>query len=141
MPIAEPGVLVGAQVGGDVPEALLAAVGAAAADPELPHGQVQVVADDQHVGRFELVEPQGLADRPAAEVHERLGLEEQDPVELDLGLGEQPSNFRANAAPVPPRASRSTSSKPMLWRVPWYLLPGLPRPTTSFIVAKAAAPG
>ena len=29
----------------------------------------------------------------------------------------------------------------MLCRVPWYLLPGLPRPTTSFIVAKAAAPG
>src|SRR4051794_39651181 len=43
-----------------------------------------------------------------------------------------PSNFRANLAPKPPAARRSTTSKPMLCRVPSYLLPGLPRPTTSF---------
>src|SRR4051812_33157532 len=52
----------------------------------------------------------------------------------------RPSNFRENAAPEPPRARRSITSKPMLCRVPSYLLPGLPRPTTSFLMATAPAP-
>src|SRR3954466_13178627 len=46
-----------------------------------------------------------------------------------------PSNLRAKVAPEPPLARRSTASKPMLCRVPSYLLPGLPRPTTSFLMA------
>ena len=58
-------------------------------DSELAQGQVQIIADDQQVGQLELVEPQGLADGPAAEVHERLGLQEQDAAEVDLGLGDQ----------------------------------------------------
>src|SRR5688572_15020079 len=38
-------------------------------------------------------------------------------------------------------ANASTTSNPMLCRVPEYSLPGLPRPTTSFIhVARAASP-
>ena len=40
----------------------------------------------------------------------------------------------------PPCARRSTSSKPMLCRVPWYLVPGLPRPTTSFTDGNAGLP-
>src|SRR3954451_18094092 len=51
-----------------------------------------------------------------------------------------PSNFRVNLAPEPPAARRSITSKPMLCRVPSYLLPGLPRPTTSFLMAAAPAP-
>src|SRR6478752_4415872 len=51
----------------------------------------------------------------------------------------RPSNLRVNFAPEPPAASRSMTSKPMLCRVPSYLLPGLPRPTTSFLMGRAAA--
>src|SRR5579883_3630975 len=46
----------------------------------------------------------------------------------------RPSNLWENAAEAAPWARRSISSKPTLWRVPWYLLPGLPRPTTNLIV-------
>src|SRR5262245_23767794 len=46
-----------------------------------------------------------------------------------------PSNFAAKFAPAPLWASRSTTAKPTLWRVPSYLEPGLPRPTTSFLMA------
>ena len=49
-----------------------------------------------------------------------------------------PSNFRENLAPEPPAASRLTASKPMLCRVPSYLLPGLPSPTTSLNMPWAA---
>src|SRR5438270_1072276 len=52
----------------------------------------------------------------------------------------RPSNLRLNLAPAPPSARRSTTSKPMLCRVPSYLLPGLPRPTTSFIMAPNRRP-
>ena len=56
----------------------LAAVGPARPEPQLAQGQAQVVADDQEVGERQLVEPHRLADRAAAQVHERLGLQEQD---------------------------------------------------------------
>src|SRR5258708_1430946 len=39
-PDAEPGEGVGAELGGDVPQPFLPAVGAAAADPQLPQGEV-----------------------------------------------------------------------------------------------------
>src|SRR3954452_3657357 len=52
----------------------------------------------------------------------------------------RPSNLRENRAPEPPAARRSTASKPMLCRVPSYLLPGLPRPTTSFLMADGPVP-
>src|SRR5947208_6048673 len=52
----------------------------------------------------------------------------------------RPSNLREKAAPAPPAARRSTASKPMLCRVPSYLLPGLPRPTTSFLMADGPVP-
>src|SRR5690349_2501506 len=46
----------------------------------------------------------------------------------------RPSNLREKSVAEGLRARRSTSSKPILWRVPSYLLPGLPRPTTSFLM-------
>ena len=40
--------------------------------------------------------------------------------------------FRQGEKPCS-RAMRSTAMKPMLWRLPEYLSPGLPRPTKSVI--------
>ena len=102
-PDAEPGVVVGPEVGGDVAEAFLAPVATALADPELAQREVQVVAEDQEVGRLELVEAEGRGHAPAAEVHEGLGLQEQDAPVVDLDLGELPLELPRE---LRPRAAR-----------------------------------
>ena len=42
----------------------------------------------QDILGFQLVEPDDLADRPTAQVHEGLGLQQQDAAVVDLDLGE-----------------------------------------------------
>ena len=122
MPIRRRGKLVGPEVGRDVAQALLTAVGSSRPEPQLAHRQAEIVAHDQQVGQGQLVEPHRLTDRAATEVHERLGLQEQDAPKVDLGLGELTLELAGRTPlPMPPRARRSTSSKPMLCRVPWYL--------------------
>ena len=126
---------------GDVSQTFLAAVGAPRPQPQLAQRQAQIITNHQQVLQGQLVEPHRLADRPAAQVHERIGLQEQDSAKVDLDLGELPLEFAARTStPILP-GQPIDNSKPMLCRVPWYLLPGLPRPTTSFIVANAAALG
>ena len=61
--------------------------------PQLAERQVDVVAHDQQVRRRDLIEVQDLADGSAAQVHERLRLDEEDflPVLVQLGhLGLEP---------------------------------------------------
>ena len=43
----------------------------------------------QDIRNVELIEQHGLANAPAAEVHEGLGLQQQDAAKVDLSLGEQ----------------------------------------------------
>ena len=97
----EPGVLVGPEMGGDVAQPLLASIRASPPDPDLADGEVQVVAHHKDVGRVQLVEPDGLADGPAAQVHERVGLEHQDPAIVDLDLGEQPLELAGDRRRAP----------------------------------------
>ena len=87
MPIPKPGKLVGSQVSRDVPKALLSSVGPAGPDPDLSHGQAQVIADGQDLVRLELEEADCLADGTAAQVHEGFGLQQQDAAKVDLCLG------------------------------------------------------
>ena len=62
-------------------------------DPELAEGEGQVVTDHQQVDRIELVKSHRLGDRPTAQVHEGLWLQEQDPAKVDLCLGQLPLEF------------------------------------------------
>src|SRR5207253_2820386 len=84
---SEPGKRFGAKVGGNIAESFLTAVGAAGPDPDLSHGEAQVVAHGQDVLRLELVEPSRLTDRPTAQVHEGFRLQQQDAAIIDLDLG------------------------------------------------------
>ena len=140
-PDPEPGELVGSQLSRDVTQTFLTTVRSARPEPKLADRQAEIIAHHQQVRERELVKPHRLADRPATEIHERLRFQKQDAPVVDLDLGLLASNLLAKVACEPPCARRSTSSKPILCRVPWYLLPGLPRPTTSLIVAKTTAPG
>src|SRR5208282_188418 len=83
----QPGKLVGSQVSCDVPQALLSSVGPAGPDPDLSHGQAQVIANGQDLVRLELVEADCLADATAAQVHEGFGLQQQDTAKVDFCLG------------------------------------------------------
>ena len=108
----EAGELVGAEVGRDVAQPFLAAVGPARPEPELAQRQAEVIADDQEVGRLELVEPHRLADGAAAEIHERLGLQKQDAPVVDLDLGDQAVELAGERRPRPPwPADRSARSR------------------------------
>ena len=79
------GELVGAQVGDDVFQAVVAPGGAAAADAELALGQGDVVRDDQDPLRGDLIEPGGLPHGFAGEVHVGHGLHQQDGLAAELG--------------------------------------------------------
>ena len=61
----------------DVLQAVVAAGTAAGADAELTHRQGDIVGDDHHVVRRDLIEPGRLADGFAGEVHVGLGLHHQ----------------------------------------------------------------
>ena len=89
-----------------------------------PSSRLHVVDDDEEVRQLDLVEPQQLADRVAAEVHERQRLGEQrrrrpatSPISASAGADSHSSRCRS--------ASRSTTSKPTLCRVPVVLPPGI----------------
>ena len=71
----------------------------------LPTGRLRSSQTTRMSCRFELVEPDDLADRPTAQVHERLGLQEQDAAVVDLGLGDLAVELAAEPASRPPRAS------------------------------------
>ena len=80
------------------------------------------------------IEARERADRAAGLVHEGVGLEQPDvarPARAPPRPGSAPrAASRARAA----RATSSTHQKPALWRVASYFLPGLPRPTMSFMM-------
>src|SRR5438105_9870735 len=57
----------------------MATVAAAGAKAQLAEGKVDSIADDQQIRARQLVKLQHLPHRAAAQVHERLGLDEQHP--------------------------------------------------------------
>ena len=75
-----------------------------------------------------------LADRAAAVVHVGLRLQQQDAVRRRSAPSATRPWKRFFQGPSPWRsAMRSTAMKPTLWRWRAYSLPGLPRPTKSFM--------
>jgi len=87
-PDTEAGKLVGPEVVGDITQAFLTTIGPAWPKPQLAHGQAEVVANHQDVLDRQFVKPRCLTDGASAEIHERLGLQEQNAAKVDLGLGE-----------------------------------------------------
>ena len=76
-PHLDAGKLVGAQMGDDVLQAVVAAGAAALADAQLAHRQRHIVGDHHHMIRRHLIEPGRLPHRFAGEVHVGLGLHHQ----------------------------------------------------------------
>ena len=113
-----------------------------ARDPQLAQRQVDVVADDQQIGQRQLIEVHDLPDAAAAQVHERLGLDQQHLlVALRSARPPGPGSGDWNRPADGLAARPSTTAKPTLCRVPSYLLPGLPRPTTTFMAHGRAPAG
>jgi hypothetical protein len=74
---AEPGEILGAETADYGFEAILAPGGTREPDAEAAEGEGDIIADDEDFGGFETEEAADGSDRDAAEIHESLGLEEQ----------------------------------------------------------------
>ena len=101
----------------------------------LPSGSCTSSTTISRSADVDLEVPRQLADRLAAQVHERQRLDQQHrlavrpPPPRDQRLGRRRLERRCRAR----RASSSTTANPTLCRVPRYFAPGLPSPTIAFI--------
>src|SRR5690606_31528196 len=88
---------VGAQLADQRADAVLAGRPPALLHAETARGQIDLVVEDDHLRRLNLVEARRLGDGPAALVHEGLGLHQQhlDPAlrRLDLALADHRLEF------------------------------------------------
>ena len=137
-PDPEPAELLGLQLVDDRAQAVVAAVAARLAEPELAERQREVVGDDEQVAERGVLAGEHLAHRQARVVHVGQRLDEGQ-VEPAVAPADHVRASRWRPRPAQPArsASRSRTSQPMLWRVPAYCEPGFPSPTTTFNDASA----
>ena len=110
-PDPEAAELLGAELVDDRAQAVVAAVAAALAEPELAERQREVVGDDQQVAQRRVLAGQHLADGEAGVVHERQRLDERQ-VEA-RGSGPSRRSRRRAAGPGPPsRPARRSGRGP-----------------------------
>ena len=105
----------------------------AAANPQLRHRQIQVVAHDQKVFVRYLIKVSGGQHTGPAQVHvcprrQQQGLFSSQVGFHHLALKRRLAGPTPNSGPDSPR-----TAQPTLCRVRWYRRPGLPSPTTSFM--------
>src|SRR5579871_3045008 len=72
----------------DVPQPVMAAMSAAGSKAQLAQRQVDIVADHQQIGEDRLVEVNDLANALTAQVHEGLGLDEENLLAILVELGD-----------------------------------------------------
>jgi hypothetical protein len=87
----------------NVPQTVVAAMGAACSKTELTQRQINVIANDQQLRQRQLIEINRLPDRPSTEVHERFGLQQEDlfaPLEPLGQFRVEPVLETANARPL-----------------------------------------
>jgi hypothetical protein len=87
-PDPETGKLFGSEVAGDIAQAFLTAIGPPWPKSQLADGQAEIVANHQDVLERQFIEPRCLTDRTSAEIHERLGFQEENAAKVDLDFGE-----------------------------------------------------
>ena len=80
------GELVGAEAGDDGFQAVVAAGRAVFADAELADGERNVVKEDEHPLRRDLIKVRGSLDRDAGGVHKGLRLHEKQPLAVEVRL-------------------------------------------------------
>ena len=93
-------VILGAERGGDVLEAVVAARRAAFLQFRHARSQVELVVHDQHFTGLNLIEAGQLADRQPGAVHERERLEQPQLVGADAGFGDQAVEARFALQPA-----------------------------------------
>ena len=115
---AHPQVVLAAERGARRAQAVVAALAAAALEPQVAIGQVDVVVDDDEPLERDLVERGDRIHRAARLVHERARLGEHDrhARRADLRATSQRLRWDLNEPPIR-SASRSTIRKPALCRV------------------------
>ena len=134
MPNAHPQVVLGAQRAGDRAQAVVAALAAAALEPQRAERDVELVVHHDECSAGIWWKSQQPAHRAAGLVHVRAGLGEHDPRRRAGRAGPRRRPGRAPCAwrtgRRPARRARRATMAPTLCRLPAYAGPGLPSPTT-----------
>ena len=108
---------VGADVGADRADAVVAGGAAAGLDPHPAGGEVELVVEDDGVAGLELVELQRRPDGVAGKVHVGAGLQQQDLLGPEAALGDLAVELRPPGAKPCAAAMASAAMKPMLCRL------------------------
>src|SRR5258708_5264652 len=90
----------------DISQPIMAAVSSSASHPQLSQRQIEIIAHDQQILKRRLVKIEHFSHASPAQVHERLGLSQQDSVGILDQLGDL--RLKAILKPSATRARRQT---------------------------------